>query len=295
MLLFIDESGTDRKQAPYEVLAGVTIHESRFWNLVQAIRAAELELFGVRLHQLGIEFKGKALLKRKIFRFANQGPEIEIPRRRELTRKFLEKGFSKNVMLSSKSPRREEFTAYGQSVLEFVHRIFDLCATHQVRIFASIVSKNAPIPIGDLLRKDYAYLFERYFYYLEDTAPNEHGLIIFDEIEKSRCRRLINQMEKYFVETSKGRIRSARIIPEPFFVHSDLTKAVQITDIVAYCLNWGIRLKRMTEPTRLEMEPFGQRALDLKYVGKRFDDDGNEWPVYGVTYIDDLRPAAGRI
>jgi hypothetical protein len=23
------------------------------------------------------------------------------------------------------------------------------------------------------------------FYYLEDTAPNEHGLIIFDEIEKS--------------------------------------------------------------------------------------------------------------
>jgi hypothetical protein len=102
-------------------------------------------------------------------------------------------------------------------------------------------------------------------------------------------------MEKYFIETFKGRIRSARIIPEPFFVHSDLTKAVQITDIVAYCLNWGIRLKRTTEPTRPEMEPFGQGALDLKHVGKRFDDDGNEWPVYGVTYIDDLRPAADRI
>jgi hypothetical protein len=38
------------------VLAGVAIHESRFWNLVQAIRTAELELFGIPLHQLGIEF-----------------------------------------------------------------------------------------------------------------------------------------------------------------------------------------------------------------------------------------------
>lgn len=66
-------------------------------------------------------------------------------------------------MLSLESPRREEFTAYGQSVIEFVHRLFDLCATHPVRIFASIVSKNTPIPTTDLLRKDYAYLFERYF------------------------------------------------------------------------------------------------------------------------------------
>jgi hypothetical protein len=295
MLLFIDESGTDRKKAPYEVLAGVAIHESRFWNLVQAIRAAELEIFGVHLHQLGIEFKGKNLLKKKIFRFANQGPEIPVPCRRDLTRSFLKKGIPESALAQSARPRREEFTAYGQSVIEFVYRLFDLCATHQVRIFASMVSKDAPKPSEDLLRKDYAYLFERYFYYLEDTAPNEYGLIIFDEIEKSRCIRLINQMEKYFVETSKGRIRSARIIPEPFFVHSDLTKAVQITDIVAYCLNWGVRLKRMTEPTRAEIEPFGQRAFDLKYVGKRFDDDGNEWPAYGMTYIDDLRPAIDKI
>jgi len=295
MLLFVDESGTDRKQAPYEVLAGIAIQESRFWNLVQAIRTAELEVFGRRLHELGIEFKGKRLLKRKIFRFANQSAELPALHRRELTRSFLKKGVPDSDELQAENPRREEFAAYGQSVLEFVHRIFDLCATHQVKIFASMVSKNAPRPSGDLLRKDYVYLFERYFYYLEDLSPDEHGLIIFDEIEKSRCRKLINQMEKYFAETSKGRVRSARIVPEPFFVHSDLTKAVQIADIIAYCLNWGVRLKRMAEPTRPEMERFGQRVLDLKYVSKRFDDDGNEWPVYGVTYIDDLRPITDRL
>ena len=296
MLLFIDESGTDRKRAPYEVLAGVAIHESHFWNLVQAIRAAELEFFGIRLHQLGIEFKGKTLLKNKIFRFANQGPEIPAAYRRQLTQSFLEKTNQTTQETGNlKNLTREEFTAYGQSVLAFVHRIFDLCATHQVKIFASIVSKNAPRPSEDLLRKDYAYLFERYFYYLEDLSLNAYGLIIFDEIEKSRCRRLINQMEKYFLETLKGRTRSARIVPEPFFVHSDLTKAVQIADIVAYCLNWGLRLKRMIEPTRLEMEPFGQRAFDLRYIGRRFDDDGNQQPVYGLIYLDDLRPAPERI
>jgi len=42
MLLFVDGSGTDRREAPYGVLAGVAIHERDLWNLIQAIRAVEL-------------------------------------------------------------------------------------------------------------------------------------------------------------------------------------------------------------------------------------------------------------
>ncbi len=58
--------------------------------------------------------------------------------------------------------------------------------------------------------------------------PDEMGLIVFDELERTFCRRLLNQMEYYFLNTYKGRQRSSRIVPEPFFVHSDLTTAVQI-------------------------------------------------------------------
>jgi hypothetical protein len=47
MLLFIDESGHDHKETPYEVLAGVAIRERDLWNLIQAIRNAELEFLGV--------------------------------------------------------------------------------------------------------------------------------------------------------------------------------------------------------------------------------------------------------
>ena len=147
----------------------------------------------------------------------------------------------------------------------------------------------------DFLRKDYAYLFERFFYYLEDLSADEMGIVVFDELEKARCRILIDQMARYFVDTARGRARSARIVPEPFFVHSDLTTAAQLADIVAYSLNWSVRLNRMVKPTRPEIEPFGQRAFDLRYVGHRTDEaNGQVWPVYGLTYIDDLRPRTER-
>ena len=80
-------------------------------------------------------------------------------------------------------------------------------------------------------------------------------------------------MESYFLRSKKGRLRSLRIIPEPFFVHSDLTTAVQLADIVAYSLNLGLRLNHMTQPVREEMKPFGQMAFDLRYRGERLIPD----------------------
>ena len=49
---------------------------------------------------------------------------------------------------------------------------------------------------------------------------------------------LIDQMHRYFEETAVGRHRASRIIPEPFFVHSDLTTGVQIADLLAYVISW---------------------------------------------------------
>jgi hypothetical protein len=47
MLLFIDESGHDHREMPYEVLAAVSVAEDYLWNLVQAIRSAEREKHGI--------------------------------------------------------------------------------------------------------------------------------------------------------------------------------------------------------------------------------------------------------
>ena len=74
MLFFIDESGHDHGEAPYEVLAAVAVAECDLWNLIRAIRAAEIQFFGVQLAEVGVEFKGKKLLKNKTFRHAAKAP-----------------------------------------------------------------------------------------------------------------------------------------------------------------------------------------------------------------------------
>ena len=46
--LFIDESGHDRNEAPYEVLAGLIVEDRNLWNLIQAVQDAEIKYFGMR-------------------------------------------------------------------------------------------------------------------------------------------------------------------------------------------------------------------------------------------------------
>jgi hypothetical protein len=59
----------------------------------------------------------------------------------------------------------------------------------------------------------------------------------------------------------RGRQRAGRILPEPLFVHSDLTTGVRLTELVAYILSWGWRLRSMTGPARPELGKF--RSADL--------------------------------
>lgn len=67
-MLFIDESGQDLRQSPYEVLAGVAIEDCELWSLIRQIQDAELEFFGRRVSDELLELKGRKLLKRKTFR-----------------------------------------------------------------------------------------------------------------------------------------------------------------------------------------------------------------------------------
>ncbi|RPH63534.1 MAG: DUF3800 domain-containing protein, partial [Chloroflexi bacterium] len=270
---------------PYEVLAGVSIRERNLWPLIQAVRTSERNHFGMLLSQAGLEPKGSSLLGKKNFEFSAQAEPIAPLERTKLAHSFLQKNIED---ARGHHPRyyRPEFTAFGQAIIDFVREVFTFCQQYDVKAFASMISCDAPQPRKSYLRKDYAFLLERYFYYLEDILTDEMGLLVFDEHDKAFCKRLIAQMEYYFNETFKGRARSIRIVPEPFFVHSDITTAVQVADLVAYSLNWGLRMSnKMDKPTRSEIEEFGQLALKLEYTGIR---DGK--PVYGIKYIDDLRP-----
>jgi hypothetical protein len=290
MLLFVDESGHDQSGTPCEVLAGVAVAEDSLWNMVRAIRASERDHFGGYLREFLVEeTKGKKLLKRARFKESEKSLEIAPSECVRLANSLLTKGRD-SLGEPTNNPTFAEIVAYSRQILSFVHAVLDIAASFSVQVFASIVDQNAPRPEPGKLRKDYVYLFERYFFFLETLPPRERGLIVFDELDKSKSHVLLQQMAAYFLGNEVGRYRSSRIVPEPFFVHSDLTTGVLVADLTAYVLGWGWRLKRMPQPVRAELQPFVTKLHNMQYHGQKPKIDGSGvWQLHGITYIDDLR------
>lgn len=295
MLLFIDESGHDRSGTPCEVLAGVTVAEDDLWNMVRAIRSAEKDHFGGYVRELwSEEVKAKKLLKRSRFNEAQRPDLIPASDCLRLANRLLLKGKAAKGQPTN-TPTFVEIVAFSRQVLKFVHAVLDIAASFNVQVIASIVDPNAPRPEPGRLRKDYVYLFERYFYFLETLPLRDRGLIVFDELDKSLSHGLLQQMAAYFLGTETGRYRSSRIVPEPFFVHSELTTGVFLADLVAYIVGWGWRLGRMTQPVRSEMLPYAAKVHGMQFHGAKPKPTGEgSWPLYGIVYLDDLRGQADR-
>lgn len=96
-------------------------------------------------------------------------------------------------------------------------------------------------------------------------------------------------MSEYFKQTAKGRLRASRIVPEPFFVHSELSSLVQVSDLVAYLVAWGVRVGGMNRPAREELKPLASLVCDLRHKANR-DRDRQPFYVWSFSVIDDLRP-----
>ncbi|HEX2205252.1 MAG TPA: DUF3800 domain-containing protein [Longimicrobium sp.] len=288
-LLFVDESGHDHNNMPYEVRGGVALHATRLWGFVQAMRRLEESTFGDLLHRYRKqEVKGHSLLDRDRFRWAAQGDRLDDEARRAHSRAFLLKGIERQA------PTRVEFTAYGQACLEMARGIFQLLRDFEAVVFATVIPRGAPGPDArqEYLRKDYVFLLERYFYFLEHARDS--GLLVLDRTDNALDRRFVEQMERYFQATRTGRLRASRIVPAPFFVASEMTYPIQAADVCIYCINWGFRLpgRGMTEPTRPEVEAeFGPWLRMLQFQGEERR-EGSQFLTYGITYVPD--PYSGR-
>ncbi len=283
--LFIDESGYDSGRSPYGVLGGVAIEDRDVWNLIKAMQDAELRYFGTRYSVGQAELKAKKLISPQVFRQAALAEEMAFPERTELAKRCLERG-------AGAPPRA--ITALAQAKLEYVREVLEICSRFRCRAFASVVDKDSPSPGTDHLRKDYAYLFERFFYFLEDMGPDAFGVAVFDELEKIQSHLLVSQMDSYFKRTIRGRQRAGRILPEPLFVHSDLTTGVQLADLVAYILSWGWRLRSMTRPARPELAGFAAQICQLRHRAVREVAGNPLFTIWSFAFITDLRPQAER-
>src|ERR1700693_3055806 len=220
--MFVDESGQDQQESPYEVLAGVAVEDKNLWPLIQALTQSELDRFGCRYSTDTRELKARNLLKPKVFRHAASRGPFSDDDRCKFAKCCLEGGVAA-------TPRHQ--AALGQAKLAYVGKALELAAGFDCKAFASIVPKDAPRPTDDYLRRDYSFLFERFYKLLLKRRGSPQGIVVFDELERSKSHLLIGQMERYFLETGKGRTRRKRIIPEPFFVHSHLTTGIHLPDL----------------------------------------------------------------
>lgn len=284
-LLFMDESGHDHRNTPYEVRGGIAIHTGQVWPFVRAMQRLEIDAFGVRLSDYRSEIKGHKLLDKDRFKFARQSPLLDADTRRILCREFLKKGVDK------RSPTSQEFSAYGQASLEMAKGIFELLRFHGAALFASAIPRGVTKPDNfandEYLRKDHVFLFERFFYMLE--KERKFGLLIMDESEKSEDPRFVKRMEDYFTKTETGRYRTSWIVPSPFFVASDMAYPIQAADVCIYAINWGFRLPRrgMTGEVRQEIaDTFSPWIIDLQWKGDIMK-DGDVYPGYGIVYVPD--------
>lgn len=282
-LMFVDESGTDRGSAPYEVLAGMVVRDSDVWRLTEAVRDLErqhFDDFDYAYAVQGGELKARKLLNKKTFRLASQMPPLAHSTRAEEARKCLE---------APETATRLQLTALAQAKLALVHDLLRLCAQFRCRAIASIMSRTAARPVEGYLRRDFHRLFERFYYLVNDCHAQEVGLVVLDEIERSNSHRLVADVEDYFRRTPDGKRRGTQIIPQPLFVHSDLTIGIQLADIVAYIVSWGFRdITEMTEPDRPELRPFVDRVRELRCSSRRHIEGRGELDIWSFAYVKDL-------
>ncbi len=287
-ILFIDESGQDHSNSPYEVLAGMAVHDASLWDLIKEIKEIENFFFGDFYHANHKELKARKLLKRKTFNHAGQLVRMD----RE-TVAYL----AKQALTAGNNINRNQMTALAQAKLRYCSEILQVCQKYSVKLFASIIDFDAPqaslfqadISQRKFLRKDYSYLFERFYYFIDDQQGSDMGLITFDELERSKSHILVNQMSEYFLYTQKGKERSQKIIPEPFFVHSDLTTGIQLADLTAYLLSWGFRINNMKKEKRDELQSFVDTACALRHKTSRIIWDINRTrpvDVWSIAVID---------
>jgi len=228
--------------------------------------------------------KGKSLLAKDRFHWANQATLMQDDARRKHALGFLSKGLEK------KPPTKEEFTAYGQACLLWVDGMFAAILNRDATLFAAAIPKAAPrVPPSatEFLRRDHVRLFERYFYFLD--AKKDHGLIVMDEVDQTDDRRFVRRLENYFTRTEAGRYRSQWIVPVPFFVSSEMAYPVQAADVCIFCVNWGFRMPNigMVAETRPEIaRRFGPWLNRIQFKGEGYR-DGAVFKSFGIFFVEE--------
>ena len=276
LILFVDESGQDHRQSPYEVLGGVAVPQADLWPLITSCRTLFWKHYGDAELASRAEIKAnKILSKRRLAQ--SSGEHIPDDERRELVQQFFK------VNREHGQPRRHHFRAHAQSCRLLALDLLKACREHSCRVLAVMVNPAAPPQHDSSLRADYVALFSR-LYECVPRHVSQRAIVVHDEREDAECHRLANQLYAYYL-TSDTHIPD-RIVPEPLFVKSHLTLGITLADVVAYVLAWGFRHAAvLTRDYRPDLAEFAEVIREINGIPK---DPPEDLENFGIVYVENL-------
>jgi hypothetical protein len=285
----MDESGVDKKKTPYEVRGGIAIHSKQLRSFNNDMMISEKQIFGCFLSEYKTELKGSKLLQKNRFKCSEQLQNLSDEERRKNCLRFLDSSLKKRL------PTKIDFTAFGQASIKMVDTIFALLFKYDAKIFACVANIDEKKPENfeyeHYLRKDHALLMERFYRFLQEQ--NDDGFLIMDQCEKKFDKKFKKQLHNYFKKTEIGKKQSEFIIPEPFFIESDINYFIQIADLIIYIINHGYRKAPfMNKPARKEIkDKYEEKIRSLEFfTTDKIKRDGKtiDGSIYGIKLVKDI-------
>lgn len=278
-LLFIDEPGDHQVDLPYGVLAGIAIEDLNLWPLARKIADAQKGFIGhSRIDDDDLSIEVDALLGPKIWEVAGLYPNLEW--RASIRRLIRESNITASDSLELMAATCHANIAYCEYILNLARD----CGAVSFSIF--IPSESISTQFSDQLRKDYAYLFERFYNFLKQDERAIVGILVLPQQGRKNSYVSLRSIEEYFIKTSNGRTRGQLILPSPLFVDGILRMIVHLSEVFSYVAGWSIRLPGMSQARRSEMSALAAICSEMRfsYVAENGKKD------WSFKYVNELLP-----
>lgn len=253
--MFIDEPGDHQSSLPYGSLTGVALKDTYVWELVKKLNKTH-EHYATLCQENNVPFGSV---------FSVQS---------DLTESLIGKS-GNNAMPLHKLH------------IEYFKFCLDLLRDYEAILFAIVIPrKDLRLRLDRQLRKDYSFLFERYFHFLNSHHDNQIGYLIRSKYNnESRCVDEL-QIRDYFNNTTKGRLRSRLIMPEILSCDGSMSVLVHVSRIITFVVSQSVRMSGMDIPVNTSLLEVANlcNKLRFSYVA---DNGKKDW---SFKFVSDLSP-----
>ncbi len=266
--------------SPYGALSGIAVEDSQVWAFARKLRDAQHQYFGRQLiGSDGRYLAAEYLLGEQVYDEGAQlfdGASRPAHHQSDVTH-----------TPSGGAPLNEPAARSSQAKIGYCDFALGLAKDFSTLAFAMVFStQSISVQLDTQLRKDYAYLFERFYNFLSTTKVRSTGVLVLPRVARGRTFVSQQSIVDYFTKTTNGRLRSQLILPDPLYADGDLGVILHLVEILSYISRWSVRLQGMVEPGRSEMDFLATRCLDLRYSYKT-DNGKKDW---SFKFIEDFQP-----